>query len=348
MNIILSIMKYTSLDIFKNHIRALEPNDFSSVYLLLSEDLFTRKQFLDVITATIFKNESSSRLCTQTYDAERHSINQIQQELETLNFFSKKRVVIVHNAEAFDKASTTKLENYFNNPNQSICLILLATTINRATTFYKKADKLGVVVDIPEEKPWEKEKNMAAWLRSEATNSNKELSLAGAQLLVKQLGTNQLLLQNELHKLICYVDQRPKILESDISMICSTVTHDNAWQLGEAIFARDAKSALSIARALLNEGTPFIALLRQIRTQFQTKFQICSMLCCGKTPADIAQEYSYMKGNILDKNISLSQSYGMSRFKKGLIAIDKTELQAKNSGLENELLADMLIVTLTT
>lgn len=341
-------MKYTSLDLFKNHIRALKPNDFSPVYLLLSEDLFTRKQFLDMIAASIFKNESSSKLCTQTYDAERHSINQIQQELETLNFFSKKRVVIVQNAESFDKASTTKLENYFNNPNQSICLILLATTINRATTFYKKADKLGVVVDIPEEKPWEREKNMAAWLRTEATNFNKELSLAGAQLLVKQLGTNQLLLQNELHKLICYVDQRPKILESDISMICSTVTHDNAWQLGEAIFNRDAKPALSMTRSLLNEGTPFIALLRQIRTQFQTKFQICSMLCCGKTSADIAQEYSYMKGNILDKNISQAQSYGMSRFKKGLIAIDKTELQAKNSGLENELLADMLIVTLTT
>ena len=165
--------------------------------------------------------------------------------------------------------------------------------------------------------------------------------------MVKQIGTDQLLLQNELQKIICYVDSRSKIEAADIAAICTSVNTENAWQLSEAIFKRDTATALRITRALLDDGTALIALLRQIRSQFQTDFQICSMLAQGKTGADVSKEFPYMRGTILDKHLSQSHSYGMLSFKRGIMAIDKTELQAKNSGLDNTFLADMLIVTLT-
>src|SRR5262249_40672120 len=134
--------------------------------------------------------------------------------------------------------------------------------------------------------------------------------------------------------------------ERDVAAVCSSINLDNAWQLGEAIFRRDVPTALRISKGLLADGTAFIALLRQIRTQFQTEFQVCSILSRGGSHAEIAQEFPYMKGQILDRHMHQAQSYGMQRFKSALLAIDEAELSAKNNG-DPDFLAERLIIKLT-
>ena len=100
-------------------------------------------------------------------------------------------------------------------------------------------------------------------------------------------------------------------------------------------------------KGLLTDGTALIGLLRQLRAQFQTSCTLSSILAAGGTGADITQQYPYMKGQILDRQIRLSQNYGIQRLKKGLLALDETELDAKNSSKEPELLAERLIIKLT-
>jgi DNA polymerase-3 subunit delta len=95
------------------------------------------------------------------------------------------------------------------------------------------------------------------------------------------------------------------------------------------------------------EGQPFLPLLRQIRNQFLTEYQVCALLEQGQTSAEIFQEFPYMKGQILEKHIQNARDYGMGAFRKGLLAIDAAEIQAKNSGVDEQLLAELLIVKLT-
>lgn len=168
------------------------------------------------------------------------------------------------------------------------------------------------------------------------------------QFLLKQLGTDQSLLYQEIEKLFCYVGDRSEITLQDVSMISTSVNVENVWQLGDAIFRCDVNSALRISKALLNDGTALLALLRQIRSQFQTKFQICSILKNGGTSAEVVQQYPYMKGNILERNMQMALNYGMPRFKKGMIKIDETELQAKNSGADSDILLELLIAAIAT
>lgn len=314
----------------------------------MGKEPFARKLALDRLSSLYLKADPSPALSTAQFDAEKCSVKEVLVELDTLAMFSSRRLVIVHNCDAFDKASTLKLEAYCDSPNRSICLAFTTTALNRATTFYKKLEKVGVVVDLPEEKPWEKEKTMTAWLQSAAAKEGKQLSLQAAQLLVKQLGTDQMLLSTELAKLVCYVGDRSAITDKDIGAICSVVSSETGWQLGEAIFKKDAFAALRISKGLLAEGLALIALLRQIRSQFQTEYQIGSILATGGSAADVAREYPYMKGMILDRHVQQAQAYGMDKFKIGLLAIDEAELQAKNSMTEPELLAERLIIKLTT
>jgi len=341
-------MKYANMAAFEKHLEGAAPNHFAEIYLVLAKEAFVRKQATDALTSLYLKGEHTPEFCLVAFDGEKHSVDGIMQELKNIPLFSKKRLFIVHNADAFDKSDTQKLESYAESPNRSVCLALSATAVNRATTFYKKMEKVGVVFDVADEKPWEKEKNVVDWLCSESGKMGKKMPSHLCLFLVKQLGTDQHLLLSELHKLICYVGDRPIITENDISAICSVVNLDNAWQLGEAIFRRDATTALRIGKGLLDDGAVLIVLLRQIRSQFQTEFQVCSIMTNGGTPADVAAEYPYMKGAILDRHVRLSQEYGMPRLKSGLLAIDETELQSKNSMVDPDFLAERLIIKLTT
>ncbi|MEI8365626.1 MAG: DNA polymerase III subunit delta [Parachlamydiaceae bacterium] len=340
-------MKYTNLPAFEKHLEASAPNHYSDIYLILAKEPFVRQRAVEYLSKLVLKGESSPALSLHQFDGEKHNINLILQELETLNFFSKKRVVAAHNVDSFDKNATLKLEAYATSPNKSVCFVATASVINRATTFYKKMEKVGVILDVAEEKPWEREKIVADWLYNEAAKLGKQFSQQLCQLLIKQLGTDQNLLKTELEKLVCFVGERKTISQQDIAAISSAANLDNGWQLGEAIFRRDTIAALRISKGLLDDGVALIALLRQIRSQFQTEFQVCSILMHGGGAAEVAKEFPYMRGMILDRHVKQSQEYGMHRFKDGLLAIDDAELQAKNGMMDLDFLTERLMIKLT-
>ena len=340
-------MKYSTLSAFEKHLEGASPKHFADIYLIMGKEQFSRKLALDRLSALYLKSDPSPGLSTASFDAEKSHVKEVLSELDTLAMFSKRRLVVVHNCDAFDKASTLLLEKYCDSPNRAICVAFTTASLNRATTFYKKLEKVGVVLDLPEEKPWEKEKSMTDWLQVEAAKQGKQMAAPAAALLVKQLGTDQMQLANELNKLICYVGDRKVVSDRDITAICSIVGNETGWQLGEAIFRKDVTSALRISKSLLLEGLALIALLRQIRSQFQTEYQIGSILAQGGSPADVAKEYPYMRGAILDRHVRQAQTYGMDKFKQGILAIDEAELQAKNSMVDPEFLAERLIIKLT-
>lgn len=339
-------MKYSNLRAFEKHLEGAVSQHSSDVYMILSKEDFERKAALDLIIKTILRKEATPDFCQHTFDAEKHTIDNILNELETLSLFVKKRLVIVQNVDKFDKAANVKMEAYFAAPNHTTCLVLVSPSLNRTTNFYKKAEKVGVVLDIAEEKPWEREKSLADWLRATAAAEGKQIELPTCRVLIKQLGTDQALLHQELLKLLCYVGKRPDINEKDVAAICGSINSENAWQLGEAIFRRDPATALRISKALLNDGVALIALLRQIRSQFQTEFNICSILMQGGSGEDIMREYPYMKGQILERHMHNARNYGISSLTEGILKIDQAELQAKNSSMDPDFLAEMLIINL--
>lgn len=342
-------MKYTNFRAFEKHLEGAAPNKhFADIYMIIAKESFDRKTALDRLTSLLLSTQKSPDLSLKAFDAEKIAIGDVMMELNAFSFFSEKRLVVIHNAEKLTKPSMAEFEAYFLKPNRNACLIITASAINHATNFYKKGEKAGIVLEVAEEKPWEKEKSLTEWINSTISAQGKSIAQQACQMLLKQTGTDQTLIHNELEKLLCFVGDRKEISFKDIGAVCSSVNIENAWQLGDAIFRSDANAALRIAKALLADGVAFLALLRQIRSQFQIKYQICSLIANAGTSADVAQQYPYMKGQILDRNIQMATSYGMPRFKKGMLKIDETEIQAKNSMTDENVLAELLIINLAT
>lgn len=339
-------MKLTQLRAFEKHLDGASPNHFSLLYVILGKDPFQRKMAIDKLVLALRKGSSSFE--SQALDAERISTKELMNELNAMALFAMQRAIVIENADKLDKESMTALEHYFEKPNRSIFLILAASSLHHGTNFYKKSEKIGIVLEYPEEKPWEKERSTQEWIMATVAAEGKSIDAHCGQLLIKLLGTQQELLHNELQKLFCFLGKRTQITPQDISAIVSSIPLDNSWQLGEAIFRRDGASALRICKGILLDDTPFFVLLRQLRSQFQTEIQVCSILTQGGGPNEVTKHFPYMKGAILERHITFTQGYGMQGFKSGLLNIDETELQAKNSGLSTDFLAEQLMIKLTT
>lgn len=340
-------MKYNHLKAFEKHLESAAPLHFAPVYMILSKDDYNRKVAYESLINHILKNQVAPSTSLCVYEDEKVDIDQVLGELNSLGFFSPKRVVVVHHVQNLLKAATEKLLAYYENPNPAVYLILTATSVSAATNFYKKSELVGVILEVPEEKPWEKEKSLKDWIEQKVAGYGKQIDAPCIQLLLKQIGTDQATLHQEIEKLVSFVGERQRVSSQDVYAICITVNSENVWQLGEAIFRRDPSTALRISLALLQEGTALLMLLRQIRSQFQTDFQVCTILAQGGSGQEIAKQFGYMKGQILERHIQLANNYGLQRFRNGLILIDDTELAAKSGSTENTYLIERLIAKLT-
>lgn len=340
-------LRYDNLRAFEKHIHSSAPNHLSNVYLFISKNSYDLAEANKILIDTIFPKGKYGEMDVRIFSYENLEMAKFLDEVNTLSFFSKKRIVILQNMDKLNANQLSILEEYIDTLNGQVILILAAESINKNTKFFKKIEKAGVILDIPEEKLWQKEKSMQVWLREKIARDGKQIDPQAIDFLIHQVGMNQNLLDQELFKLYCFLGERIYIKMEDIKAICSTCSSYTIWDLTDAIFNLIPQKALNAINALLFDGTSIIGILYQLRTQFQTQLQIASILTSSQSRDEITKHFPYIKGNILNKKINEVQNYGLNRLKKGLILINEYEFKAKNSGESSELLAELLVIHLS-
>ncbi len=278
--------------------------------------------------------------CT-VFEAGRGSLKSLMQELHALSLFSQKRVVILEKGEELKKEEASLLEDYFAHPQPVIYFIISASVINRATRLYKQAEKAGVILDIEPEKAWEKEASLVQKLIEKSLAQGKRIDQTAALALVKSAGGEASMLTQELEKLFCYTEGKNEISLQDVQTLCGSQGAQTIWQLGDAVFAGQGAKALEAAHQLLNEGEPLFSLLRQVRTQFQSR-----LIAATAPQEETLKRYPYLKGNMLQKQIQQARQFGVEKCRKAILLTDAAELEAKNSGLSSEHIFEKLILTI--
>lgn len=339
-------MRYDNLRAFEKHLESAAPRHFSPIYVVLGKESFHCKEAVNLILKHLIpKGQQETAL--SSWDGSQADSKDLLADLHAQSFFAEKRVILIQQGEKLKKTVLDELERYVKRAPRSQYLILLASALSRQTSFYKAIEKEGVILEYADLKPWEKERGLIDWVGQQAASERKQMPYQVCQQFVKQIGSDQYLLASELEKLFCFVGGKNEITWQDVEQICTLTPLETIWQLGESIFRRDAAAALRISRSLLIEGHSFLPLLRQVRNQFVTDYHVCALLEQGRQPSEITQEYPYMKGQILEGHMENARQYGMHAFRQGLLDIDKTELLAKNSQMDEQLLAEILIAKLT-
>lgn len=233
--------------------------------------------------------------------------------------FGGEALVVVDECEALKKATQEKIGEFLEK--NSIAGYLILSSKGK-TPLAKVVEKLGAILDMSEEKPWEKEKRVALTLSDMAKKEGKWLSSEAGNLLIEKVGSDLALLSQELRKLICFVGMRPNIERSDIFRLCSNHTNETPWSLAEEIIW-EGKGTF--------EPSLFVPLIFALRAQLQLGKKILSLMEEKVPSSEWSPYFPKVWPKTLEKRREQAMKRGSVYFDKGLEMLFKIESLSRAS-----------------
>lgn len=192
------------------------------------------------------------------YAGDSCSLAEILDELRTIPFLAKFRVVIVDEADRFVSTHRRELEAYAEHPSTTGILILCPRLWPANTRLAKQIAAKGLSIDCKVPKAAE----LPEWLIGLArTQHEVRLEPDAARVLVDLVGPEVGVLYNELQKLSTYVAERGSIGQKDVLALVGAGKVETIWRVLDAATSGQTGRALHDLDRLLTSGEHPVGLL---------------------------------------------------------------------------------------
>ncbi len=184
-----------------------------------------------------------------TYAGETAQFADVFDELQTLPFFAKRRVVVVEAADPFVSQFRGQLEKIIDKLPASGVLVLDVKAWAASTRLAKMVSSAATIVcKAPADK-------LVSWCTEwAAAEHQKQLPAPAARLLVDYVGPDMGLLDQEILKLAIYVGERKKIDAADVDRLVGNNREESTWKVFDALAANQAPAALAVLDRALEQG----------------------------------------------------------------------------------------------
>jgi DNA polymerase-3 subunit delta len=228
------------------------------VYAVVGDDAFLRRETLEAIGRVILQGESDEDLAVSRYSGDVARLSDVLDEVRTLPFLSRCRVVIVEGADPFVTAHRRELETYVERPSSSGVLVLSVKTWPASTKLAKLVEKVGLSIECK----GPHERALAPWLAQLArSRCQAQLDDDAARLLIELVGPEAGMLVSEVEKLAVYVGQRGKIHRDDVARMVGAGRIETIWKTLDAATTGRGDLALDHLDGLLAAGEHPVGLL---------------------------------------------------------------------------------------
>lgn len=336
-----SPVKFQNSIAFEKHLKEASGHPLSAVFMILGLPEFERKKIIEKIE-TILKEKKPS-LEKVMLDASNTSVETLLQHLRSPSLFSKDSLYVLEGVEKIPSASIDPLGEYLAAPFLGNTLILSGNTLKNQAALYNVGKKEMLVLDLSEEKPWERRDRLQRWLVLEAAKEGKTLKAEAAAHLFTQVGLDYARLQQELIKLLCFTYERKSVEKEDVEKLISSQAPLNNWQLSENLVWQED---VEIASTLIDPSF-VLGLIGQIRYHLELGIQIAYYLKEGLTPHEIAGRFPTFKKASFERALPVVKKRKEHFFKEALKALFDLELACKSTGLAAPLLFEHFLVKLS-
>ncbi|MGA2071699.1 MAG: DNA polymerase III subunit delta [Sedimentisphaerales bacterium] len=240
-------------------------------------------------------------------DADKAVIGEILDELQTIPFFTKRKIVALRNADKFISAGGDEeneqdkqdgqsapaaagnreiLEKYFENPSPTGILVITVKSWPKSTRLAKKLPTVGTLIEVKSPKGQELTHRLIDYAR-EAHSKGLDDWTAG--LLVELAGDNLTQLYTEIDKLAAYAATEKAITAAHVEALIGRNREFDAFEVIESCLQRKTGPAIERLRKMFAEDksaeyTTIGAFAFHIRRLFTAK----KMLMEGQSQYEVA------------------------------------------------------------
>jgi len=186
------------------------------------------------------------------FDADPAAVSgpEVLDELRTAPFLTKRRVVLVRNADKFVSENRTLLEKYFDKTCPTGVLVLTVSSWPGQTKLARKLAKCGKLISITPPKRWQLPGRIIEYA---GDAYDKNLSKQAAELLIELVGEQLGQLYSEIDKLALFADNGKSITAQHIESLIGHNRLFNAFAVIDAIIDNNAAKAVGRLRRMFAE-----------------------------------------------------------------------------------------------
>ncbi len=219
------------------------------LYVLHGDESFLKRQVLRAVR-TIVMGPDVEDGAVSVYPGDKTTFAAVHDELETVPFFTPRRLVIVENADPFVTQYRPQLEKAVGTLPERGTLILDVKLWPANTRLAKLVDPAATIV-CKAPQPYLVPRWCMQWAK---TQHGKQLAGPAAELLVELVGTEMGVLDQELLKLAIYVGDQPTIDTDDVDRLVGSSRTETMWKIFDAIGTGKTADALTILDRLFDQG----------------------------------------------------------------------------------------------
>lgn len=161
--------------------------------------------------------------------ASSENYDRIRATVESIPFLSLRKLVVLSNSGA-NKDLLERYEDLLGAVAESTDLLIIERKLDKRTGYYKYLKKHTDYKEFSELS----EQELIKWLVERAKNQGASISQEAARYLQERVGSNQILLANELDKLVSYDSN---ITKESIDLLCEPTPNTTIFSLLEAAFS---------------------------------------------------------------------------------------------------------------
>ncbi len=188
--------------------------------------------------------------------------------------------------------------------------------------------------------------HLRRWIAQRVEKKGGQILPSAVEELAAFIGNNLRLLDQEIDKLMAYVNGARPINTEDVRLLVSYVQEANIFEMVDALGRRDGERAIEILHELLDRDVAPPYLLYMITRQFRIMLQVKELARRGMGRREISEALK-LRQFIVDKGLRQARNFSFEQLEVAYRKLLKTDIALKTGRMEPVLALDMLIVELS-
>lgn len=337
--------------------REIKEETLSPLFFLYGEETFLAHQFVRELKDALISPD------LQNYNLERFHLEDsswmdIIDLARTIPFFfSPWQIIVVEILEGEKDTVSPKeeriLKDYFSSPSsKTVLVIIFAGKIRKNHSLLNFFSSLPLsVVCLRELKPL-KEKALFAWMDKKFGSYGKRATAEAKKRLEEIIGNDLWRLDNELEKLVTFVDEKNVIDVDDVNQVSYWVKTFLEWELSNSLEKASFEQCLVVLNNLFKEGTKPEYILG-IMANFFRDILLAKVWLREKTK-ERKEIFKELKPQISEKFVSLYaakfkdffslvESISQKNVNRCLEELEKIDLKIKTSDVSAQILLESFL-----
>ncbi len=318
---------------------------FQRVYLFFGEEQYLVNLYESNIKQAVLSEEAALMNC-DVFEGKNADLTQLFQTVNTLPFFSDRRLVLVKESGLFAagrKDDTQQVAAWVEDKGgqglPDFCvLVFIESQVDKRNKLYKAVSKAGRCVEFqtPDEKA------LIDWIARSLKKEGKTIAIKDARVLIQATGGDMSLMQQEMGKLVTHCPQA-MVTAHDIEAVCIKPLAVRVFDLLDAIGAKDGHKALDIFNNLVVTKQSPIMVIAVLGKQLKQLLQ-CKMLAEKGNPPGMIAEKMELRSFMVNNLMAQGRRFSSAKLSQLLSLCLETDISIKTGKMNDQLAVELLII----